>query len=230
MLLPPILCTIYATHRTTSLLSAVMVPRYGNAARQRGAARVQDNLPRTCGTVRFPAGVPPPRDPFSLEIPWHPQPAIGAVDRTIRKSRGCRRAVVSKWRFTRRVHLKSGRTPVPPTAAAGSCINPSSLVRAVWATGHFDFSMWMSAQGPCRGASKLDIGLPAGVSEGADENAGDFTMGQKYHLAKVQKVETLTPTHRRVLASLLFFFAFFSFPATPLVNSAALPSLTNEQR
>ena len=42
---------------------------------------MQDNLPRTCGTVRFPANVPPPRDPYFLEIRWHPPTGLWTEER-----------------------------------------------------------------------------------------------------------------------------------------------------
>ncbi len=158
MLLLVMHSTVYAARRTTPPVSAVMVPRYRNAGR--GVCRTI-YLERV---ARFASlHVPPPRDPFFLEMPWHPQRANGAVDRTIPKSRGYRKAVVSKWRFTstRQVHLKSGRTRpqrVPAsTRRAGAC-----------SVGHcaLTFSMWVSAQDPRMGASKLEIGLPARVSEG----------------------------------------------------------------
>src|SRR4051794_14204152 len=101
--------------------------------------------------------------PFSWKFHGTPQRADEAVDRTttwykepwLSKS-GCLKVAV----------YTTGSSEIRTDAGSshgrsGFLHRPAELVRAVWATGHSLFPCWIFAQDPRRGASKLEIELPA---------------------------------------------------------------------
>ena len=102
--------------------------------------------------------------PFSWKSHGTPQRGCG-------QKSGCLKVAVdtpgSSDQDGRRFLPRPQRVPAS-THRAGAC-------GVDWA---LTFSMWISAQDPRRGASKLEIGLPAGVSEG-------LTRGHPHHGPKI---------------------------------------------
>lgn len=141
--------------------------RYRNAARHVDAAHAGQF---TCGTVRFPADVPPSWDPFSWE------PHRGSIYLWSTTVCGCwkNRGVVPKWRCwaSGSSEVEAPKLPLQ----AGSCIEssePPSSHLALWV----DTGGVGSPKDPRRGlrglpkrAPRMEISLLAGVGEGLTEH------------------------------------------------------------